>query len=144
MRGGTAHCFVVLGDKPIGSPIVRNPKVALVFNNPSFDKYEPLVAAGGLLVVNASLVTDPAARSDIVELRVPATELASEVGNARLTNIIMLSAALALRPVVTVDALKHGLEHHIPAHRRDMLEMNMRAIDRGAAFAQSAIPVRIP
>jgi 2-oxoglutarate ferredoxin oxidoreductase subunit gamma len=43
MRGGTAHCFVVIGDKPIGSPITRQPKVAAVFNNPSFEKYEPLV-----------------------------------------------------------------------------------------------------
>jgi Pyruvate/2-oxoacid:ferredoxin oxidoreductase gamma subunit len=39
MRGGTAHCTVVISDRPIGSPIVQNPKVAVAFNNPSFDKY---------------------------------------------------------------------------------------------------------
>ena len=34
MRGGTAHCFVTLSDKQIGSPIVPNPKTVIVFNNP--------------------------------------------------------------------------------------------------------------
>ena len=27
MRGGTAHCTVVIGDEPIGSPLVRYPRL---------------------------------------------------------------------------------------------------------------------
>src|SRR5689334_11950070 len=57
MRGGTAHCVVVISDKPIGSPIVAHTSAALVFNNPSFNKYESVVRSGGLLVSNASLIS---------------------------------------------------------------------------------------
>lgn len=136
MRGGTAHCYVVMSDRPVGSPIVRNPKVVVAFNKPSFDRYEALVAPGGLLVVNASLVEAETLRTDMDELRVPATEIADEVGSLKLANIVLLAAALTARPVISLDALKHGLELHIPKHRRDMLEMNYKAMQRGADFTR--------
>ena len=67
MRGGTAHCTVILSDKQIGSPIVAHPQIAAVLNEPSFEKYEPLVAEGGLLVINASLFT----RRGTIETKAP-------------------------------------------------------------------------
>ena len=53
MRGGTAHCTVIVSDDEIGSPLVRRPRAVVAMNMPSLDKYEPLVAPGGLLVVNS-------------------------------------------------------------------------------------------
>lgn len=139
MRGGTAHCYVVLSDRPIGSPLVRHPKVALVFNNPSFERYEPLVAPGGLLVRNSSLITQASQRTDIQELAVPATSLADEVGSLRLANVVMLAAMLAVHPTLSLDAIKHALELHIPSHRRDMLDLNFAAMNRGAEYAASVV-----
>lgn len=137
MRGGTAHCTVTLSDRPIGSPLVRYPQTAVVFNNPSFEKYEPLVAEGGMLFRNASLVTHKSARSDITEFAVPASDMADELGNLRLANVVMLGAILAARPVLSLDAARHALNEHIPAHRRNLLDLNYEALDRGAAFAAS-------
>ena len=65
MRGGTAHCTVIISDEPIGSPIIHNPTSCIVLNPESMDKYEPLVKPGGILVVNTSLVRTKATRSDI-------------------------------------------------------------------------------
>ena len=56
MRGGTANCSVVISDDIVASPIVSNPDVAIVFNEPSFAKFEPLVKTGGILIVNSSLI----------------------------------------------------------------------------------------
>ncbi len=139
MRGGTAHCFVVISDRPIGSPIVRHPKVAVVFNNPSFEKYEPLVAPGGVLAVNASLVTLRSSRTDITVLEVPASDIADELGNLRIANLALLGAALMARPVLPLDAIKRALNNHIPEHRRDMLQVNYKALERGAEFAAAAL-----
>ncbi|MFW5696152.1 MAG: 2-oxoacid:acceptor oxidoreductase family protein [Phototrophicaceae bacterium] len=135
MRGGTAHCFVVISDKPIGSPAVKHPSVAIVFNNPSFDKYAPLVAPGGLLVVNQSLVQHTCDRDDIDVLAVPATAMAGEMGENRLTNMFLLGAALQARDSVPLDVVRASLAEHIPAHRRNLLELNFEALRRGAAFA---------
>jgi 2-oxoglutarate ferredoxin oxidoreductase subunit gamma len=135
MRGGTAHCFVVISDRPIGSPIVKHPKTAVVFNIPSFEEYEPIVAPGGLLVVNTSLIEARSERTDIDILDVPATEIASELGSLRVANLVLLGAVLATRPVLPIDALKQVLDEHIPPHRRNLLPINYEAIDRGVACA---------
>src|SRR5512144_1180291 len=92
MRGGTANCTVIIADEEIGAPTVRNPRVAMVFNLPSFDKYEPLVVPGGVLIVNKSMVDRDARRSDLVAVLVPAVEIAESLGNKRLTNMVMLGA----------------------------------------------------
>jgi 2-oxoglutarate ferredoxin oxidoreductase subunit gamma len=135
MRGGTAHCYVILSHQQIGSPIVSHPQIAAVFNEPSFEKYEPLVAEGGLLVTNASLVTRQSPRSDIESLAVPATSVADELGDTRLANVVMLGAILALRPVVATKSIQQALEQHLPANRRYLLPLNKRALEKGAAFA---------
>jgi 2-oxoglutarate ferredoxin oxidoreductase subunit gamma len=135
MRGGTAHCFVVIADKPIGSPVVRHPKVAVVFNIPSFEKYDALVAPGGLISRNSSLIPASSRRTDTTELAVPASGLAEELGNMRLANVVMLGAVLAARPILPIKALEQALDEHIPAHRRDLLQMNIDAIHKGADVA---------
>jgi 2-oxoglutarate ferredoxin oxidoreductase subunit gamma len=139
MRGGTAHCFVVISDRPIGSPIVKHPKTAVVFNIPSFEEYEPIVAPGGLLAVNTSLIGSNSERTDIAILDVPATEVASELGNLRVANLVLLGAVLAARPVLPISSLKHVLDEHIPPHRRNLLPINYEAIDRGAVCAEGMI-----
>ncbi|MEJ2550378.1 MAG: 2-oxoacid:acceptor oxidoreductase family protein, partial [Anaerolineales bacterium] len=72
MRGGTAHCTVILSGDEIGSPFIRNPSAAIVMNIPSLERYEPLVKTGGILVVNTSLIDREPGREDIAVIAVPA------------------------------------------------------------------------
>lgn len=138
MRGGTAHCFVVLSDREIGSPMVENPRVAVVFNRPSFDKYAPLVASGGWLVVNASLTSERTVRDDIQTLYVPATEIAEAIGSKNMTNVVLIGALLAANPILPLSAIEHALEAHIPAHRRKLLPLNYEALRQGAEVVEKA------
>ena len=135
MRGGTAHCFVVVSDEPIGSPVVRQPKNAIIFNSPSFDKYEPLVAPDGLLLVNASLVAKQSERTDITRLNVPASDLADKIGDLKLANMVLMGALLTARPVIALEAIRAALNTYVPAHHRDKLPLNLKALDQGAIYA---------
>ena len=137
MRGGTAHCTVVVSDKPIGSPVVSHPSIAAVFNIPSFDRYESLIPAGGLLVVNTSLVTQRSSRTDIDVLYVPATDTATELGNTRLANMVVLGALLSRRPLVPLEAAKNAVTAHIAERHRDTLDLNYRALAMGAELADN-------
>src|SRR5450756_1955986 len=65
MRGGTANCTVVISDDEIGSPTVLYPQAVLAMNLPSLDKYEPMMATGGTLIVNESMVNRVPTRKDI-------------------------------------------------------------------------------
>lgn len=134
MRGGTAHCFVVLSKHLIGSPLVQQPSVAVVFNNPSFEKYEPLVRIGGVLVVNSSLVTARSKRKDIDQRALPATHLAEGIASPKLTNMALLGAALDGLPMLPLSAVHSALDAHMPAHHRDLLESNHQALDAGFKY----------
>ena len=132
MRGGTAHCIVIISDEPIGSPIIRNPTSCIVLNPASMEKYEPLVKPGGTLVVNTSLVRAKSHREDIRVVEVPANDLADELGSVKMANVVLLGALLAANPIVKIDSLKKALDEHVPEQRRHVIEPNKRALDRGA------------
>jgi len=136
MRGGTANCTVIIADEEIGSPTVRNPKAALVLNLPSFDKYEPLVIPGGVLIANASLINRGFQRTDLQAVLIPANEIAESLGDRRLTNMVMLGAMIAKLPVLPLEALEKALEDHLPERHKRLLPLNFTALRKGMEFAQ--------
>ena len=136
MRGGTAHCIVILSDDNIGSPIIRQPTICIVMNPPSMEKYEPLIKPGGLLVANSTLVRTRAERTDIEAVYVPANELAAELGNVKMANVVLLGAMLGTREILPIASVKRTLDEHIPERRKHIIEPNKRALDRGVAFVR--------
>ena len=50
MRGGTANVTVIISDERISSPVLNAFDSAIVLNQQSMDKFEPLVKAGGTLI----------------------------------------------------------------------------------------------
>jgi 2-oxoglutarate ferredoxin oxidoreductase subunit gamma len=138
MRGGTAHCTVIIGDEEIGSPVVKNPSVAIVMNLPSLDKYETEVKKGGLLIVNSSLVDRSPQRTDIDIIEIPAYEIAEEIQSRRLANLVLIGALLQRLPIFSVQQIGDSLGKHIPDHHRDMLEANITALKRGFQVAEGS------
>jgi 2-oxoglutarate ferredoxin oxidoreductase subunit gamma len=139
MRGGTAHCIVILSDDSIGSPIIRKPTIAIVMNPPSMDKYDPLVMPGGLLVTNSTLVRSRSDRDDIQAVYVPANDLAAELGNVKMANVVLLGAMLGTREILPIDSIKRTLDQHIPERRKHIIEPNKRALDVGIQYARGQI-----
>lgn len=135
MRGGTAHCIVILSDDDIGSPLVRHPAAAIVMNQPSLDKYEPLIAPGGVLVVNTSLTTRPADRPDIRIIEVPANQIAEALGHSKLANVVLLGAWLGATGALPFDVVEQALAAHLPQRHQRLLEANRQALHQGAALA---------
>lgn len=134
MRGGTANCTVIVADEEIGAPMVRNPQAVIAMNRPSLDKYEPLVAHGGVLVINTSMVDRPVKRIDLRVVEVPGNEIAEKIGDKRLTNMVMLGALLGKLPVLTLGAVEQALAGHLPERQRKMLELNKEALQEGANY----------
>jgi len=92
MRGGTANCTVIVSDNEISSPLVHESDYVVAMTLPSMLKFEPTLKPGGTLFINSSLVREPPARSDINVVKVAASEIAQEMGEIRVANIIMLGA----------------------------------------------------
>ena len=134
MRGGTAYCTVVVGDRPIGSPIIRNPGHLVAMNRPSLEKFAPVVKKGGVVLINTSLIPVDSNRDDVDELKVAATELAVGLGSARAANIVALAAFIARSKIVTLDSLIHCVKEEF-ARKPKVIPMNLEAIDAGIKAA---------
>jgi len=132
MRGGTANCTVIVSEEEIGAPIIRNPTAAVVLNLPSMEKYEPLIKPGGILLVNESLVTIRSERDDIRVVYIPATDIATDMGNQRMANIILLGALAKATGIVGLDTIEQQLEEHLSERQRKWLEPNKEALEKGA------------
>lgn len=136
MRGGTANCTVVVSEEPIGSPVVVLPEVVVAMNLPSLDKFESMVKPGGVLIINSSLINRTCTRDDITVIEVPANEIANDLGNARVANIVILGTVIEYTKVVTKESVIESLKKVLPEHRHNLIPMNEAALDKGAAYAK--------
>lgn len=135
MRGGTAHCTVIISDEPIGAPLVAQPDIVLALNLPSFDKYQTKLKSGGTLVVNSSIVPTEPQREDIQVVKVPANDIAEQFGTAKMVNMAMLGAMLAYTDVLPMTAVEEALTNHLPANKADLLAQNIQVLHEGARAA---------
>lgn len=131
MRGGTANCTVIISDEPIGAPVVAQPDVAIALNKPSYDKYEPLVKPGGLLIVNSSIVSQESDRTDIETVYIAANAIAEEFGTVKMLNAVVLGTMLARRPVLRMEDVEQALVDHLPERKAHLLEANRNVLQRG-------------
>ena len=134
MRGGTAYCTVVIGDKRIGSPIIKNPTHLVAMNRPSLEKFANDVKPGGVILINSSLIPTRSERTDIIELIVPANDSAIKVGSVKCANIIALSAFAAKAKVVDMEVLRHCVMEEFSAKPK-IIPLNMKAFDEGVDIA---------
>lgn len=136
MRGGTASCNVTLSDEPIGSPLIQDPDVLIAMNQPSLDKFAPVVEPGGVIVVNTTLAPNTASadarKADGVEVyALPATQMAEDAGLKGLANIICAGKLWGVTHFCTPAALEAGLAHCVPPRKQHLLEPNKRALQMG-------------
>src|SRR5512133_1656155 len=136
MRGGTANCTVVIADEEIGSPLVQFPPMAIALNLPSYDKYEAEMQKGGVLVINSSMVDRGAKRDDIISVFIPANEIAEEIGDKKLTNMVTVGALLPFLPEVSLEAVEAALKAHLPERHHRLLPSNFAALRRGYELAK--------
>ena len=129
MRGGTANCTVVVSDKPIACPLINEADLLVVMNLPSLLKFESLVAPGGLLIVNSSLVPEKAKRDDIRVRYVPANDDAMALGNDKAANMVMLGAIIRETGIVEPDTVREEIRHMFSGRKEKFLPMNLAALD---------------
>jgi len=137
VRGGTANCMVIIASEPIACPVVSKPDSLIVMNKASLDKFAPHLKIGGLLVMNSSMIDDVPRLDETIEiLKVPADEIAVQLGNQKVANMVALGAYLHWRSYLTADAAAESLPDVLAERYHKMLPVNAEALRRGAQFTQ--------
>jgi len=137
MRGGTANCTIMISDEEIGSPMTGHPYAVIVMNGPSLDKFQPRVRKGGFLLVNTSLIdAEKVSRDDIDVLLLPTNDVALELGNAKMANMVALGGYIERQKPVSLDSIKKALPKVIAERYHKTIPLNMKAIETGAEMAR--------
>jgi len=131
MRGGTSNCTVVISDEEIGSPSVTTPDIAVVMNLPSFDKFEPKVARGGMIFCDSTLIDKKSEREDIKAVYIPVTGIANDNDLSGFANVIMLGQILKVTGIFDFEEFKNYLIAGIPETKAALIEKNKKALDIG-------------
>lgn len=138
MRGGTANCTVIISDEPIGSPVVtKNASSAVVMNEPSFRKFENVVAPGGTIIVNANLISLKPERTDIRTIYVPASDIAKELGNPKLMNMVLLGALLEVDHSISEEAVLEAFTQVFGENKAKFIPVNRQALEKGKDYARA-------
>lgn len=135
VRGGTSHCQVILSSDEIGSPIAEQFDAMLVMNQQSADRFLAQLDEGGIAVVNQSLCR---VRKDPRLVCVRATEIADKLGNPQSTNLVMLGALLAHKPLVSPRAVERQLAAVSSGRKQALLEVNLKAFASGLSASGKA------
>lgn len=143
MRGGTANCNVIVSDRDVGSPVVVEASTTIVLNKPSLDKFEDSVVAGGRLFINSSLIDRKFQREDIDIYYIPANEIAMELGNSRVANMVMLGAYLKVSGTVGLDSIYEAFKYVFGESKAHLLPINKEAINRGAKIVEKQMKINI-
>lgn len=142
MRGGTANCAVVVSDEEVGSPLIsKDGTAAIVMNLPSMTKFEKELLPGGKLIINKSLIDIEPTRKDIEAYYVNANELAMELGNAKVANMVMLGAYLELTKIVEVESILQAFVKVFGENKSHLVPLNKDALAKGAEAIRNAITV---
>ncbi|MDP2238318.1 MAG: 2-oxoacid:acceptor oxidoreductase family protein [Bacteroidales bacterium] len=131
MRGGTANVIVIVSDERISSPILTIFDTAIILNQQSMDKFEKSVRPGGVLLYDPNGITRHPVRKDITIYQIEGAQLAAEMGNTKIFNMIVLGAFLKVKPIVLLENVIKGLKKSLPERYHKLIPMNEDALTMG-------------
>ncbi len=136
VRGGTANCTVTVSDEEIASPIASEPEFVVALNQPSFVRFQSLLQSGGFMLYNSSLVNPESERGDIELLGMPIVEIAKDLGNAKVANMILLGAYIKISALISFEKLLKNLPEILGAKKAKLLDVNEQALKYGFNFKE--------
>jgi 2-oxoisovalerate ferredoxin oxidoreductase beta subunit len=132
-RGGTSYANVRIAEREVLSPDVPHPHVLLAFNAPSLQKFGPQVAKGAVVVYDSSVIRDaPALDPSVRVVPVPCTDIARELGQPLVKNIVALGALTAATRLLPEASLLGAMQRALGGKRAAM-GANEDAFRRGVA-----------
>jgi len=131
VRGGTANCTVVVSTEEIASPVASEPDFAVLMNNPSLFRFQNQVQSGGTIFLNSSMIESRPIRGDLEIFEIPVNDLAKQLKENKVTNMIMLGAFIKKSGLVSLDTMVHVLKDTFGTRNPAILKLNKSALQLG-------------
>lgn len=131
MRGGTANSMIVISEETVASPILNSCSALIVMNNPSLQKFESHVRPGGVLVMDNSIIDLEPTRTDIQICKIPASIMASDLGEMSYSIVFLLGKLLKQTQAVSVESFEKALYGVLPKKKHYMIPEEMKILQQG-------------
>lgn len=134
VRGGTANCTIAVGDEEISSPVASEPDYLVAMNSPSLLTFQNKISCGGTIFLNSSIVEIRPSRKDIKICAVPCGDMAQDMGDIRVANIIMMGAFIRKTNIVPPDIYLKSIGTIMGGKKKSVAELNQKAFTAGYNF----------
>ena len=138
-RGGTANCYVVISDDPIGVPVGDVMDDLIVMNDPSLNRFVGVLKEGGRLFINSSIVKGDIARNDIAVVKAPVTELAIGMGAPKVLNVIMLGVYVGYSGILDENVVEEVILEQL-GKKESLIAANKEAFHKGLDVGKKQRP----
>jgi len=137
-RGGSCSAQLIISDKPIHYPYVRNPDILVCMSQMGYEKYRHLLKDDAILIIDQDMVrsTDNAG-GDVFPI--PATRIAEELGRKMMANIVMLGFVTSITGAVSLKGMLTSVADSVP---KGTEEVNIAAFNKGYDFGQALLKAR--
>ena len=136
IRSGTSNCHVRLAGRPIDSPLVVEPNVLLAMNEPSLRKFYASVHPDGWILYNGETIPEECNRKDVHVLACQFSQVADDLGDPRVANMVMLGALLEIAAVLPEASIDAALQRLVKNPR--WVQLDERALARGRELYKEA------
>ena len=133
VRGGTCNCHVVISPREIFSPYIETADTLMVLNELSLERFRNLLAPGGLLIVNSSLINIEE-YEDIPDCRLlslPATQMATDMGNVLVANVLLLGTFIGASGLCRTETVEQTIRQWLGENKKEHIPLNLKAFRRG-------------
>jgi 2-oxoglutarate ferredoxin oxidoreductase subunit gamma len=130
VRGGTANCTVAISDEEIASPVASSPEFVVAMNKPSVTRFQNQIQSGGVLIINSTLVDAEISRGDVDVVRVPAGEIADNLGSPKSANMVMLGTFIKKSNLVSISTVIEELKNTLKKKEK-LIAINEKALMAG-------------
>lgn len=136
-RGSACAAQVMIDRNPIAYPYIKHPSILVAFNQDAYNLFAHQLSENGILIYEEDIVTLGNQHPKSTQtFGVPATRIAEEIGRTLVQNIVMVGAFAGIVDLISFEAVEKAVRDSIPRGTEDL---NMRALERGYAFAQDLI-----
>jgi len=136
MRGGNTDSTLVVADAPITAPpIVSRVWCVVAMHHQFWGPARAKLRPGSVVVVNRPVFAGELDRDVHRVFEIPATELATELGQPMSAAMLLVAATARITGLVGLEALVAGMRDSVPPYRRQHVEANEEALRAGFAFA---------
>ena len=130
MRGGTAHCKVIVSPGEIASPYISHPDVLIALNQPSLEKFKHTLKRESVVFINSSLVDKKYNLAVKKTFSFPFSQIAKDLGMEKAANIIVLGKLLKEIEFIKKKTVVASIREYFSG-KDDIIAKNLKAFREG-------------